>query len=193
MHGEAQERDSGGSSPEAKPAQRTRDLWGGDDIAGDYAEGAPCMLGGRRLVPPLLLDIPGRVYEPPPDTPTPRSRQLAQRMRDLMRPLSVRRLGSAGPASARNARPSSARHAKLSCHADSPALASPRPPSAGLLCGLLPRSARLPTEADEAEVAAMLAELSPQGGSPRGGGGATKEEASSVPVSAAAAAGACFR
>ena len=43
----------------------------GDDVAGDFAEGAPCAAGGKRLVPPLLLDIPGRVYEPPLDTPTP--------------------------------------------------------------------------------------------------------------------------
>ena len=43
----------------------------GDDVAGDFAEGAPCTLGGKRLVPPLLLDIPGRVYEPPLETPTP--------------------------------------------------------------------------------------------------------------------------
>ena len=48
----------------------------GDDVAGDYAAGAPCALGGKRLVPPLLLDIPGRVYEPPLGTPTPCVRML---------------------------------------------------------------------------------------------------------------------
>jgi hypothetical protein len=38
-------------------------------VAGDYAAGAPAALGGRRMVPPLLLDIPGRVYERPAETP----------------------------------------------------------------------------------------------------------------------------
>ncbi len=39
-------------------------------MAGDYAAGAPAALGGRRVVPPLLLDIPGRVYERPADAAT---------------------------------------------------------------------------------------------------------------------------
>jgi len=39
-------------------------------VAGDYAAGAPAALGGRRVVPPLLLDIPGRVYERPADAAT---------------------------------------------------------------------------------------------------------------------------